>query len=344
MVGFWRRFAGLGKTHPLERQPAARPEVGGNPTGHARAHLHLLHLFLTPRPVTTITAPGWRERWEAVLGESPETAIDRLIKQGYLGAAPTEQVLSATVGVDQLKALLRDRGLRVSGRKGELLSRLMQADPETCARMAAGQGVLMCAAAGLDIASKYARDREINHELTVTATIAALQEGRLEEAVTHVAKHNADQVFVPGLGFDVRSLEELHRDLIRKIFDNPIPSIIGSVSHQDARALRVAASLLVMGLDKGAKAVASANAVGELRLGADTSVRMVMFSANHHRKLDQFKVAGITSVRVLSCHDACAACKAISRKLYTLRTLPELPFAKCTCDAGCRCLAQAEIE
>ena len=75
-------------------------------------------------------------------------------------------------------------------------------------------------------------------------------------------------------------------------------------------------------------------------LDSDAASRMFVFHANHRRNIEGYKEAGVKTVEVSSIRDSntCAACKKISGKKFTLNNVPELPYAKCTCDIGCRCM------
>jgi hypothetical protein len=41
--------------------------------------------------------------------------------------------------------------------------------------------------------------------------------------------------------------------------------------------------------------------------------------------------------------DSCGACQQLDGKRFALDKLPEMPYEKCTCEVGCRCLLTAVI-
>jgi len=104
-----------------------------------RAQRFLLSLFLKPRAVETITGGYWGEQWHAKLGEDPTEVVSRLALLGHLRAATTSETLMVIHTVDSLKTALRERGLKSSGRKSELVSRLMDADLGHCEMEARGR-------------------------------------------------------------------------------------------------------------------------------------------------------------------------------------------------------------
>jgi len=116
------------------------------------AHLFLLTLFLDPRPVEDIST---LLRWESVLGESLTQAIDRLRTADVLAEVDPDGYLSSTHTVPELKQMLRDRGLKVSGRKDELAARLVESNP-------AEWSALGCSEQGAAIATECVAERNAN--------------------------------------------------------------------------------------------------------------------------------------------------------------------------------------
>ena len=90
------------------------------------AHLLLLSKFLRG------DSPSGYERaegWEQVLHETPRKAIERFINEDALDPAGLHESLDIKFKGADLKAMLKKRGLKVSGSKPELIERLIQNDP-----------------------------------------------------------------------------------------------------------------------------------------------------------------------------------------------------------------------
>lgn len=77
----------------------------------------LLSLFLMPRNPNEIYH---KEKISTALGKSINKTIKSFIKQGLLEEAKTEQKLSIMLGVSDLKNILREHKLKVSGKKGRI--------------------------------------------------------------------------------------------------------------------------------------------------------------------------------------------------------------------------------
>ena len=76
-----------------------------------------------------------------------------------------------------------------------------------------------------------------------------------------------------------------------------------------------------------------------IQLDSDAASRMSVFHATHLRNMAGYKEARVKTVEVSSVDDGvtCSECRKISGKKYKLENVPELPYAKCTCEIGCRC-------
>jgi len=112
-------------------------------------YLFLLTLFLEPQPVENVSA---LIHWELILGEGFNEAIERLVADDMLKYLDPSQYVSSTYTVAELKQMLRSRGLRVSGRKAELVSRLVEAFPDAWS-------VLSCCERGCRLAEDYVIER-----------------------------------------------------------------------------------------------------------------------------------------------------------------------------------------
>jgi len=70
---------------------------------------------------------GYRgvSHWEAALQEKPETVIKQLFDEGILERGELPDLVNYKFRATDLKLMLKERGLKVSGRKAELVQRLI---------------------------------------------------------------------------------------------------------------------------------------------------------------------------------------------------------------------------
>jgi hypothetical protein len=102
------------------------------------AHLLLLGKFAHPQEQGAIAG----DEWEAVLGQPVQKTIRRFVEDGALVAAGLAGSMEAKFKVSDLRGLLQQRNLPVSGRKADLIARLVQADPEGMKKATTGLTVL----------------------------------------------------------------------------------------------------------------------------------------------------------------------------------------------------------
>lgn len=120
------------------------------------AHIWFLTTFLKPRPNDDhFQGVDW---WRA-LGEPPIRAIERFQVQGDLTHAPFAVQLDGQFARKQLSEMCREQGLPVSGKKDELIARLVQADALPVDEIA-GNVIYQCTDVGRTLAEQYLADPE----------------------------------------------------------------------------------------------------------------------------------------------------------------------------------------
>ncbi len=90
------------------------------------AHLLLLSKFLNSEAAERFDND---DRWAAVLHEHPADAIRGFREDGALEAADLDEVMDRVFKAGDLKTMLKERGLKISGPKNELIQRLIENDP-----------------------------------------------------------------------------------------------------------------------------------------------------------------------------------------------------------------------
>ena len=187
------------------------PSLFGFDWRKSDAHLLLLSKFLHPKTVDDFAKSDSRieafgdlaklDTWKSVLGESPSSAIKRFVDEGMLGQADIGAQLDYKFKATELKAMLKQRGLPVSGRKEDLINRLLQADVENMKRAVAGLKVFLCSERGREIAEQFL--------LAEKAKRANLEEQAWDisssassRSQPTVAAYEAKQVFPRGMGVD----------------------------------------------------------------------------------------------------------------------------------------------
>ena len=165
----------------------------------SKAHLLLLNKFVNARCPDDFALS---DEWKNVLGEPPQQAIKRFIDEGMLVNADLNDLLSYKSRADELKGMLRQRGLSVVGRKDELIRRLVQADPNSMEKIVAGLILLKCTPHGQEISHEYSVAEKEKRIRTEQQVMEYLSKRKFKEASLTVAAYEAEQVFSRGMGVD----------------------------------------------------------------------------------------------------------------------------------------------
>lgn len=304
---------------------------------NSNAHLLLLARFLTPQDSASIVQPYW----EKVLHELPHQTIDRWISEGMLVSPPIESQLN-TFTLTQLKDLLRQRTLPISGRKDQLIKRLLEADPDGILRVIGQRRVYECSLEARQLATQYRDQQKKDRAECDQRTLELIYQKDFRGACLEAAHFEARQVLPRGIGIDWTHYNP-DRDigLLTYMFERK-PKILNGLKESDWEPLRVAAAMMHL---CGKLTTAELLPIGLVTLPAfdpyianDTAARMILFHATHCLDQKQYRSMAVKEVEISCADNSCSACQELARHRYSLDKCPELPYEHCTCEVGCRCL------
>lgn len=299
------------------------------------AHLLLLSKFLHPR-----TADDFAEldAWKTALGENPKQAIRRFLDEDMLVHADLSTQLDYKFKATELKDMSRRRGLTVSGRKGDLIQRLVQADPEGMKQAVAGLTVLLCSENGREIAEQYLAAEKAKQKKVEQQVMEYLRQRKFKEASVAVASYEAEQVFPRGIGIDWSRHNPAHDiEMLNAIFGSK-PKILACLNDSQSDTLRLAAGMMYLWGKNQAGEWLPPDFQTALTMDNDAAARMFLFHAIYQSNVANYMQSGVVKqVEILVSQDACEACKKISGKRFKLSEVPELPHEHCTHEMGCRC-------
>lgn len=175
-----------------------------------------------------------------------------------------------------------------------------------------------------------------------------LEQQEFAEAVRVMVKYEASQDKPRGLGIDWNKYEATTMfttmvEALKDIF-NSTPAILNNIEENQLNQIRLAAGMMRLWDARTAQRWMP-KGIDKATLDAwNVASRMLDFHAINLGRMKMFKEAGIRNVEVIGIADdrQCPECKKIDGKLYKLEDAPELPYAKCTCEMGCRCVLVAE--
>lgn len=331
----------LGKKQPASPQAQSQPR-GCFEWRASEPHMLLLSRFLCAQDASAAALPA---NWEGVLGEPPQVAIDRFFNKDLLIPASVTAKLDSTFKAVDLKPFLKERGLPVSGKKDVLLDRLVTADPEGMAEKVAHLAVVECSADARAIAEQYRATKRTEKDAAISESLAFLRAREFGKASLTVSSYEAKQVFPRGVGIDWSRpdpVDDIHH--LETLFSSR-PKILGGLAEGEWEALRVAAAMMHLWGTNAGREWLPVGFVGVPSFGIDTSARMLMFHATHKREMAKFRALNVKSGIIRGCgKDSCEACQKIADKSLPLDRIPELPYAGCTCEMGCRCYVEPTLD
>lgn len=310
------------------------------------AHLLLLSAYAKPRAEFTdgqCNNHGWDE-WKHALRESPRTAFRRFVDEGFVAPSDLAGKLDYGFKVTELKPLLKEAGLSVSGKKQELIARLIESAPQTATALVKDWKIFQCSEQGLALVAQYNQSQVEAKKAMELQTIAALQARNFRQAAEMRTRYEADQVFARGMGIDW-SNHDVSGDvkLLRYIFDRT-PKVLRKFSDADLLQARVAAGMFALGWNVGqAQEWIATNINKESAIIPITAGNLLFSHAHFLNEIEEAKELasyGSKMMVVIQTNNddrVCESCRALASQKYSLRETPELPNENCTCESGCRC-------
>jgi len=144
--------------------------------------------------------------WKDLAGIDPMTMLKRLHDQGLLKPAELPDFLEA-LKTTELKQLLRKHGLKVSGRKNELVRRLLESVPkdellEEVKSFLKSTNFYVLTSKGNKVAEQYKNIKREEREQLQVKALELLEREDLQGAVELIKKYESAQIFKNGLGID----------------------------------------------------------------------------------------------------------------------------------------------
>lgn len=307
----------------------------------SKAHLFLLSQFLRPKVITHFNKDYLREQ----LGENLAQAIKRFKDDKMLVAPSLAEHVATVVQFDDLRKILRERGLPATGKKGVLVERLIQADPDLARKVSSNVETLICSERGRSIAESFLSLENEKRASVETFVLECLRRRKFLEASQAVAKYESEQIIPRGMNIDWKKYDSKNDDEKLKILFAAKPKILSQLDEKTLEPMRIAAGMDMLWGENRAIAWLPQGFNSGFPQGNEVACRMLIFYAQAKTNLDNWKRSGVVkSVRIGNAKDSCEACKNNAKKKYKLNDAPELPHERCTHALGCRCVHLAEID
>jgi hypothetical protein len=205
------------------------------PPAFRLAHSLLLSRFRSPLAPRLYMNTAASSAWTTALSETPNSAIDSFIKANLLvpfsPSTPEAltQGLAQIYGVVQLKAMLKLRRLKVSGKKDELIARLVHFDSQGLIRDVLALGLYHCSDAGMSLIFQLEDRKQRAYANAVTAI----------HAKDYSAAIHGYQALEDDLGFPKFEFGGTPRPALIQLVMTVTPTILGGCSQEVLSRLRI---------------------------------------------------------------------------------------------------------
>jgi SAP domain len=320
-----------------------------DPTQLSLAHLSLLARFRYPRQIDEVPRD---DRWTMALGQTTDEAIRCFQSQGLICRQSVSSILDYKYGVAHLKTILKQHGLRVSGKKRELVARLLEADPVGCQELTADVVAFECSEKGRALANQFVSEEEEYRKEIELSVLNAVKQREFVRASELVAAFEARQLFPRGLNINWGKID--HEAVVRTLMliSCSKPSILDRLNDAQVEVCRIGASMqLLWGESKRNLWLPSDFDTG-LHIDGECAARMIYFSVLHNAEMKEHREAVAEGIltgiyfEILTVKDECSckACFDLDGKRYALDEVPELPHKSCSSELGCRCVIVGRFE
>ena len=273
---------------------------------------------------------------EAALDESCGSAIQGFLRDGllvpYSLTAGDLGGIQSRFGISELKEMLRQRSLKVSGRKEDLARRLLASDFAGIAAAVVARGLVQCSASGTALANRYSRHQQAMEGAAEEAALrveAALREGKVEDAMLiYSAFEQRRTPFHP----ETPLIPSTRDEIMTALTDTP-PALL-PYSAAEIREARIHAAMALLGMHRIPRFTSEMKPV-------HTLIAYVQL----HRNLESWRRSGVVVGVTVQCSNVgpCEECKRLQDRVWPIEAVPELPNPACTTPGGCRCVCVATL-
>ncbi len=296
---------------------------------YSNATLFLLSRFLKPRNIDNFSGS---EGWKNALGATPDSIIKTLLDDGYLQESSLYGKVEIKFTANELKTFLAQRQLSISGKKGVLIQRLIDSDPDGMQQAVGKLTILYCSETGKLVSEEYLNAAKEQKDETGKQILQYLIERDFSAAYSSITSYESKQVFPRNMGYDPK--REIQ--ILSSIFKHK-PKILASVSGNELESLRLyAASDFLWGTQIPPGLINLDFKTG-LVFDNEAAARMLLFAARHRQNISDIKQMSSKTVEIIGAPNSCEECTKIRGKIYLIDEIIDLPYEHCTHELGCRC-------
>jgi len=291
------------------------------------AHINLLSKFVKPRLDQQVL--NW-QYLPQTLGEGTKDALQRFINDGLLNPAGLEESLQVKYNVSDLKKLLKDRNLKISGSKRELAERLASADESGMNKLIHKYRILKCSDSARIIIEDYEKNKNQARNAAIKRSFDALKKSDPKKAYKTYVEFQR-QYTDPRYETNSYQVESLQYILASN------PKILEDINQQNLSILKAAICMNSLWQDENPDAWLPDyklcnrfnNHIAQNYLQCHARIQEELGRISYAEKVKLvFRPGDI---------DSCDLCTALDGMEYKTDELPELPMQGCKSETGCQC-------
>ena len=274
--------------------------------------------------------------------------ISSLTKDGLLRLMTPEEIFSKDNKITDLKEECKKRGLKVSGKKDELVARIMEADPDLRKNLEKQNDQLICTTTGqIAVNEFYERMKQQEKDLQ-TLVFALFEEKRYKDAANAVEQIRNRRVFPDWWMDDFTSqlsldVEEKEVEMIWK----ETPKALSGLKKAFLDKARFWISWdMLWGTNHIREFEKEPTNVDGLSIGQVMQALMI-YATGKRQLADLQKTRVFKGVRIVGLAKdtvLCPECQKLTNKVYDLKKAPVIPNEKCQNPAPCPLSYIADME
>lgn len=304
------------------------------------AHLELLSKFNHPTdPKSIYKNSDWSSVWETVLKENPKKSIQRFVNEKYLVKPDLPGLLEFKFKLTEIKHLCKKYGLIVSGKKDELIERLIESHPEEISKLVIDLDILVCSDIGHLLVDPFIKSKQEERHQAESKVIEALQARNFRLATVTVVEYEKKQVFPRGLGIDWNNINLDRYVVPLKEMYSSKPKILADVPEEKMEQIRLSAATSYLWGTGRPKVQEDIEGISS-KFDNPTAAQMVLMWLYSKNSLNNYRCNSdvVKFIKILPSPFACEECKKLSEIEFKLSEAVELPYHRCTSKNGCRCV------
>ncbi len=316
---------------------------------------HILDLLSYYRTPSNIEGDIKDERGKYILEGKLTTkdTIEYFIREGLLIDCDLFEKINCAYKVDELKKLLKDYNLKVSGKKSDLINRLKFLNQSELEQLVEKFKIMKCSPSAIEYLDYCEEKKQKEKANTKQKCLMALMNGDPKIAYKYYNKYDEEYGYSNHNYYDDldpfqraelkaeqmnRKIEEMKYVLMSK------PDVLRHLDEPSIKMLRASVCMdMLWHQDFGTKQnwLPENFSTGHIKI--ECAANYLRCNAKF-RKLLSTIAQHAEKVRIVFNENditSCDHCSELNGKIFNVSDFPNLPLDNCTSDTGCRCQLEA---